>query len=265
MSSFYAIWNRYLLEDVEEPNANRNQEMNMILSNVRVMVPIYRRHMLIGIVSNIIYSSIVILMMYMTGNNKLVSYSLLLTILLYVTLTLNFAAAFCKFFIILFGNHMTDPRLTHRKLRENVKKFMSSRVYFWAKVLGKYLFYINFFQFVISIFYLVVGNLNLAVFSGIFMSAFFLVRIGTNIYELQDLIQKEMDEGSLEEVVKTMRNETNGKMGVVEGDCVICFENMQERERVLCLTCPSLHPFHEECIRGWLVKSLTCPICKAFV
>ena len=94
---------------------------------------------------------------------------------------------------------------------------------------------------------------------------FFLVRIGTNIYEIQDLIQKEMDEESLEEVIETMKNETEGKMSIVQKECVICLDNLQDKESVMCLTCPSFHSFHEECIRGWLVKSLTCPICKAFV
>jgi len=47
-----------------------------------------------------------------------------------------------------------------------------------------------------------------------------------------------------------------------EIQCVICLDDMKERNEVLLLSCHQNHIFHENCIMEWMNKSLLCPICK---
>ena len=50
---------------------------------------------------------------------------------------------------------------------------------------------------------------------------------------------------------------------IVGGDdvdeCVICGENMGERDSV---SCPNQHKFHKKCIELWMNERLSCPICR---
>ena len=41
--------------------------------------------------------------------------------------------------------------------------------------------------------------------------------------------------------------------------CSICIENITEDEIILTLNCN--HSFHEECIKFWFAKKLSCPLC----
>ncbi len=42
--------------------------------------------------------------------------------------------------------------------------------------------------------------------------------------------------------------------------CTICLDNFENKDRIINLSC--LHMFHSACIRKWLKKNNTCPICK---
>ena len=42
--------------------------------------------------------------------------------------------------------------------------------------------------------------------------------------------------------------------------CTVCLEDFENSDKVINLTC--LHMFHSECIRKWLRKNNSCPICK---
>ena len=44
------------------------------------------------------------------------------------------------------------------------------------------------------------------------------------------------------------------------GKCVICLEDFHNKEKVTALPC--IHLFHQKCIRKWIEKRKTCPICK---
>ena len=44
--------------------------------------------------------------------------------------------------------------------------------------------------------------------------------------------------------------------------CIVCMEEFQNKQRITYLPCDPRHFFHTNCIRIWLVKSDTCPICK---
>ena len=50
----------------------------------------------------------------------------------------------------------------------------------------------------------------------------------------------------------------------VFGDCVICLENFSIRGGPHTLYCPCKENYyHRGCIREWLLKSATCPICRS--
>jgi len=47
------------------------------------------------------------------------------------------------------------------------------------------------------------------------------------------------------------------------GDCVICMEDFSIKTRPHTLHCPCKENYyHKRCIREWLLKSATCPICR---
>ena len=47
-----------------------------------------------------------------------------------------------------------------------------------------------------------------------------------------------------------------------DASCVICCANFGEDDEVTELECDNRHIFHTECLRPWLEKSLSCPICR---
>lgn len=48
--------------------------------------------------------------------------------------------------------------------------------------------------------------------------------------------------------------------GNVVGECLICQEDMRQRQQRTLLTCG--HSFHKKCIMRWLPSHPTCPICR---
>ena len=254
----------YLLQQVVSDEVV-NTQITFTISNLRQTILALRRHMVIGFWSNLIYSSIVILMMYTAGNKKLISYSLFLTTFLYVSLTYNFLCFFCKCFLIYYGNELTQNSHSFRNLKNNAKIILKSRVYRWAQALGSHLFYINFTQFVLSLAYLIFGFLNVAVFAGIFMSSFFLIRIGTNFHEIYDILKRDLDERDVSELMATLKNSNKSNNSIFEGDCPICLESLKDNGEVLCLPCWNDHAFHFECLIGWVTKKPFCPLCKVMI
>jgi len=53
-------------------------------------------------------------------------------------------------------------------------------------------------------------------------------------------------------------------MGVVVDKCSICLSQFKDTE-VACLGTHCRHAFHEYCLKCWIVKSRTCPLCRAEV
>ena len=45
-------------------------------------------------------------------------------------------------------------------------------------------------------------------------------------------------------------------------ECVICFVDYEEDDKIVTLPCATQHMFHEECITKWLKSNNTCPLCK---
>ncbi|PIN06728.1 hypothetical protein CDL12_20715 [Handroanthus impetiginosus] len=51
------------------------------------------------------------------------------------------------------------------------------------------------------------------------------------------------------------------RVGANFSTCAICLENLQQEE--VCRVLPACrHEFHAQCIDPWLLKRLTCPVCR---
>jgi len=44
--------------------------------------------------------------------------------------------------------------------------------------------------------------------------------------------------------------------------CPICMLDFQESDEIVPLPCDEKHYFHQNCIKAWLEKNNTCPLCK---
>ena len=64
-------------------------------------------------------------------------------------------------------------------------------------------------------------------------------------------ILNELPETNIEDVSKLDSDKKN---------CVICLEDFKNREKAIILPC--IHLFHKNCIKSWLKKNNSCPICK---
>ena len=64
-------------------------------------------------------------------------------------------------------------------------------------------------------------------------------------------ILNELPETNIEDVSKLYSDKKN---------CVICLEDFKNREKAIILPC--IHLFHKNCIKSWLKKNNSCPICK---
>ena len=45
--------------------------------------------------------------------------------------------------------------------------------------------------------------------------------------------------------------------------CAICLVEYNEADEIIQLPCDERHFFHSPCIKDWLDKNNTCPLCKA--
>ena len=44
--------------------------------------------------------------------------------------------------------------------------------------------------------------------------------------------------------------------------CPICMADFLESDEIVPLPCDEKHYFHQACIKAWLEKNNTCPLCK---
>lgn len=53
-------------------------------------------------------------------------------------------------------------------------------------------------------------------------------------------------------------------LAMVRSECAICQEDIYEGDTVIVLPCNTTRPhsFHEDCIRPWIARHSTCPICR---
>lgn len=45
--------------------------------------------------------------------------------------------------------------------------------------------------------------------------------------------------------------------------CVICTDEIVQDQEILVLRCSGRHYFHAQCIKGWLLQKVNCPICRS--
>jgi hypothetical protein len=88
------------------------------------------------------------------------------------------------------------------------------------------------------------------------------LEIDTDHMTYEELLELEDKMGS---VSKGLTEEQFGKIQTVTATgldevCSICYCNVKEGEEVVRLPCQ--HHFHVDCIKQWLLKERTCPLCK---
>lgn len=74
------------------------------------------------------------------------------------------------------------------------------------------------------------------------------------------------DFARLQRVRPLSRGNRGGEDGTVFPDCAICLQPMgQGGGDLLQVPCSGQHRFHVRCLRGWLAKSVHCPVCRVDV
>jgi len=74
--------------------------------------------------------------------------------------------------------------------------------------------------------------------------------------ELIGLSQKDFD--SLRSVVFRVKAWRKERL-----DCPICIDPFLEGQRLKCLPCNTNHIFHITCVKQWLLKHRSCPLCRS--
>ena len=87
--------------------------------------------------------------------------------------------------------------------------------------------------------------------------------IGTMFQELFSEFENSGVRGTDREILNELP-ETNiedvSKLDSDKKNCVICLEDFKNSEKAIILPC--IHLFHKNCIKSWLKKNNSCPICK---
>ncbi len=55
------------------------------------------------------------------------------------------------------------------------------------------------------------------------------------------------------------------RIPTADGDCSVCHEDFKKEEEVVGHTGDHPHPAHEKCLRKWVKRSSTCPICRVAI
>lgn len=50
-----------------------------------------------------------------------------------------------------------------------------------------------------------------------------------------------------------------------QAECAICIQGIEAADDCLQLPCAAQHTFHDECVRAWLSRNVTCPLCRVDV
>lgn len=84
--------------------------------------------------------------------------------------------------------------------------------------------------------------------------------ISTPIYDVIINIQKRKEEsGNLKHFPSPEQYRRDPNKSIIL--CVICLEDMKDGELCRCLP-QCNHIFHETCVKPWLIKNRSCPICR---
>lgn len=46
------------------------------------------------------------------------------------------------------------------------------------------------------------------------------------------------------------------------GNCSICYQSINEKDKIYVLLCSDKHVFHGDCLRHWTKVKNNCPICR---
>ncbi|CAL56536.1 Zinc finger, RING/FYVE/PHD-type [Ostreococcus tauri] len=48
-----------------------------------------------------------------------------------------------------------------------------------------------------------------------------------------------------------------------DGKCAICFDGYAAHDSVISMPCAATHSFHEACVKEWLLRDDSCPLCRS--
>ena len=67
------------------------------------------------------------------------------------------------------------------------------------------------------------------------------------------------------DVIPTFLYTNKDELMADDCDCSICMTNFDLGDMLICLPCDKRHSFHASCIREWLTRQNSCPLCQKIV
>ena len=80
-----------------------------------------------------------------------------------------------------------------------------------------------------------------------------------------ELLRSELENNSVSENFMNELEEKNVTNEMIDkkNECSICLDSFKENEKYIQLPCPEKnHCFHKDCIKEWLSRNNTCPLCR---
>lgn len=254
-----------MLQEVETERMLLSPEIYFLFNKIREMTPIYRKHMIIGFISNFLYTTMIATFLYLFRNDYDLHRFFSHFLLLIVSMTLNFIAFFLKTFIVHYYVHHINPNDRHRHLLESTRRLVFSRVYIWSRRIGQFLFGINFIEIVFSLMFIFMHEMTKITLLNLSLSIIFLTRMYLNIKDLNKVYASEMTDGSVREMVTDLKSVTISSETLARYmECMICFRDFVLGELVKEVNCVGKHIFHESCLFSWFKQKSICPLCKTF-
>jgi hypothetical protein len=257
--------NNFMLEEVETERMLLSPEIYFMFNKIREMTPIYRKHMIIGFISNFVYTTMIAIFLYVYRNSYDLHRFSSHLFLLVVSMVLNFVAFVCKLFIVRYYIWHVNPNDRHRRLLETTRRLVFSRVYIWSRRVGQFLFGVNFIEIVFSLMFIFMHEMTHITLLNLTLSVIFLTRMYLNIKDLNKVYAGEMSDGSVREMVMDLKSITISTDSLSRYmECMICFHDFVIGELVKEVNCVGKHIFHESCLFAWFKQKSICPLCKTF-
>ena len=83
-----------------------------------------------------------------------------------------------------------------------------------------------------------------------------------NLAEMEAAASAQQPQGITDESFEEIPTVTAADVGLDGQQCAICMGDFEPDEELKMLPCSELHAFHTACIRQWLSKGTSCPLCR---
>ena len=254
-----------MLHEVESERMLLSPEIYFLFNKIHEMTPIYRKHMVIGFVSNFLYTTLIATFLYVFKEDYDLHRFFSHFLLLIVSMVLNFIACFLKLFIVHYYLRHINPNDRHRRLLESTRRLVFSRAYIWSRRIGQLLFGINFIEIVFSLMFIFMHEMTKITLLNLTLSIIFLTRMYLNIKDLNKVYAGETTDNNVREIVTDLKSVVISPQTIARYmECMICFRDFVLGELVKEVNCVGKHIFHESCLFSWFKQKSICPLCKTF-